>query len=205
MGQEAECRVESPAGVGVAKVLLETDSVIVRGGVKETIPFKAISQVAVDGGKLILTHGGGQTKLFLGARSAHWAQKILNPKSRLEKLGVKAEMRISVVGVKDPDFKSELKAARADFSWGRLRSDSAIAFLGVEKDLELRKLPAALEAIRQDGAIWVIHPKGRAGVKDTTVFGAGKKLGLVANKVAKFSETHTGERLVIPLAQRRKS
>jgi hypothetical protein len=205
MGAEAECRVESPAGVGVAKVLLETDAIFVRGAVKETIPFKAISQVAVDDGKLILTHGGGQSTLFLGARSDQWAKKILHPKSRLEKLGVRTGSRISAVGVKDGDLKAELVRAGADTSWGRLRKNSEIVFLGVEREADLKKLNAALGAIRQDGSVWVIHPKGADGVKDTTIYRAGTKLGLVATKVVRFSETHTGERLVIPLARRRKA
>ena len=39
-------------------------------------------------------------------------------------------------------------------------------------------------------------------VKDTDIFAAGKTVGLTATKVARFSETHTAEKLVILLAKR---
>lgn len=54
-----------------------------------------------------------------------------------------------------------------------------------------------------DGAIWVIHPKGaESKVKDTDIFAAAKKIGLTATKVVRFSDTHTAEKLVIPVANR---
>jgi hypothetical protein len=39
-------------------------------------------------------------------------------------------------------------------------------------------------------------------VKDTDVFVEAEKAGLTATKVARFSETHTAEKLVIPVAKR---
>lgn len=202
MGLEARCRVESPVGAGEARVLLETDSVIVRGELRQTIPFTAITQLDVLGKRLVLTHGGAQTTLHLGALAARWAEKIRNPRSRLDKLGVKPGMRVSVVWLKDPAFKGELEAAGCTLSWGRLRAASDLVFAGVEADSDLRRLAEARDSMREAGALWVVHPKGKEGVKDTVVFACGKALGLVANKVAKFSETHTGERLVIPAARR---
>ena len=64
--------------------------------------------------------------------------------------------------------------------------------------------PAALcEAIAQYGAVWVLHPKGRADLKDLHVMAAGKAAGLVDNKVARISETLSALRFVIPKAHRR--
>jgi hypothetical protein len=204
MGLEAMCLVESPAGAGEAKVLLETDSVVIRGEVRETIPFSAITRIDVLGKRLVLTHGGARTTLHLGPLAARWADKIRNPRSRLDKLGVKPGMRVSVVGLKDPVFKAELEATGCALSWGRLRVESDLVCAGVETDADLARLEPARDVMRQDGALWVIHPKGKEGVKDTAVFARAKALGLVANKVAKFSETHTGERLVIPVARRKR-
>ncbi len=54
-----------------------------------------------------------------------------------------------------------------------------------------------------NGAIWVVHRKGKdAPLKYVEVFAAGRSAGLVDNKVASFSATHTAERLVIPRADR---
>jgi hypothetical protein len=202
MGLEAVCRVESPVGAGAAKVLLETDSIIVRGSLRQTVPFTSITRIDVLGKRLVLTHDGVRTTLHLGPLAARWAEKIRSPRSRLDKLGVKPGLRVSVVGLEDPSFKSELAAAGCVLAWGRLRAASDLVFVGVETEAELARLEKAREAIDQDGAVWVIHPKGKDGLKDTAVFARARELGLVATKVAKFSETHTGERLVIPIAKR---
>jgi len=47
-----------------------------------------------------------------------------------------------------------------------------------------------------------VYPKGQKHIREIDVINAGKSAGLVDNKVARFSETHTALRLVIPLANR---
>ena len=202
MGIETTCRVETDAGTGDAKVLLETEELIVRGAFKTRIPLKTVETAEVDGRKLIVSHGNSRTVLHLGPEAARWADRILNPKSRLEKLGVKPGMVVSCQGVSDPALQDELTAAGATVSWGRIRKDSDLIFLGVERDPEVSRIAPATAARRSSGAIWVIHPKGKEGVKDTTIFAAGRQAGLVATKVAKFSESHTAEKLVVPVAKR---
>lgn len=205
MGLEAVCRLESPVGAGEARVLLETGAVIVRGELRQTIPFSAITAIDVRGKALVLSHGGAQTTLYLGPLAARWAEKIRNPRSRLDKLGVKPSLRVSVVRLRDPEFKVELESAGCALSWGRLKAESALVFAGVETAADLAKLDAARSAMRDTGALWVIHPKGKDGVKDTAIFARARALGLVATKVARFSETHTAEKLVVPAASRNRS
>jgi hypothetical protein len=48
----------------------------------------------------------------------------------------------------------------------------------------------------------VIRPKGKAVITESDVMAAGKKAGLVDVKVVSFSETHTAEKFVIPVAKR---
>ncbi|HEY9519678.1 MAG TPA: hypothetical protein VIQ98_10455 [Gemmatimonadales bacterium] len=202
MGIETTCRVETEAGAGDARVLLETEELIVRGALKARIPLKSVEAAVVDGRKLIVSHGNSRTVLHLGPEAARWADRILNPKSRLEKLGVKPGMVVSCQGVTDPALQDELTAAGATVSWGRIRKDSDLILLGVERDPEMSRIAPAAVSLRPSGAIWVIHPKGKEGVKDTAIFAAGRAAGLVATKVAKFSETHTAEKLVVPVAKR---
>jgi hypothetical protein len=52
------------------------------------------------------------------------------------------------------------------------------------------------------GAIWVIHPKAPNALRDTEIFAEAKRVGLTYTKVARFSATHTAEKLVIPKAKR---
>lgn len=202
MGIETTCRVETEAGTGDAKVLLETEELIVRGAFKTRIPLKTVDAAEVDGRKLIVSHGNSRTVLHLGPEAARWADRILNPRSRLEKLGVKPGMVVSCQGISDPALQDELTAAGATVSWGRIKKDSDLIFLGVERDPEVSRIAPAVASLRPSGAIWVIHPKGKEGVKDTAIFAAGREAGLVATKVAKFSESHTAEKLVVPVGKR---
>jgi len=57
-------------------------------------------------------------------------------------------------------------------------------------------------AIRPDGAVWTIRPKGKGGISENDTMAAGKRAGLVDVKVASFSETQTAEKFVIPVARR---
>jgi hypothetical protein len=202
MGIETTCRVETEAGTGDAKVLLETEELVVRGAYKTRIPLKSVEAAVVDGRKLIVSHGKSRTVLHLGPEAARWADRILNPKSRLEKLGVKPGMVVSCQGITDPALKDELTSAGATVSWGRIKKDSDLIFLGVERDPEVSRIAPSVGSLRPNGAIWVIHPKGKEGVKDTAIFAAGRAAGLVATKVAKFSESHTAEKLVVPVGKR---
>ena len=202
MGIETTCRVETDAGAGEARVLLETEELVVRGALKTRIPFKSVEAAVVDGRKLIVSHGTSRTVLHLGPEAARWADRILNPKSRLEKLGVKPGVVVSCQGITDVALKDELTAAGATVSWGRVKKDSDLILLGVERDPEVSRIGPAMASLRPSGAIWVVHPKGKEGVKDTAIFAAGGEAGLVATKVAKFSESHTAEKLVVPVARR---
>ena len=111
MGIETTCRVETEAGAGDARVLLETEELVVRGALKTRIPFKSVEAAVVDGRKLIVSHGNTRTVLHLGPEAARWADRILNPKSRLEKLGVKPSMVVSCQGIADLALRDELAAA----------------------------------------------------------------------------------------------
>ena len=123
-------------------------------------------------------------------------------RTRTQKLGVKPGAVVSVFRLRDDGIRAELRQAGALVSWGRLRPSSDIVLLGVHRDADLAALGRALAVIRQSGGIWVLHPRGREGVQDTTIFAAGEALGLVSNKVMRFSDTLSGDRLVIPVARR---
>jgi hypothetical protein len=73
----------------------------------------------------------------------------------------------------------------------------------VERPADLRRLVAVQHALARDGAIWVVRPKGRGiAVTERDAIEAGKAAGLVDVKVVAFSETHTAEKFVIPVARR---
>jgi hypothetical protein len=122
-------------------------------------------------------------------------------KSRIEKLGVRPGMRVSVLGVPDANFREELVAAGADIS-GRVRRGSAVLFVAIDDQAGLDRLARLEHYLARNGAVWAVFPKGRKELRDIDVIRAGVAAGLVDNKVIRFSDTHTAFRFVIPLARR---
>jgi hypothetical protein len=189
MGAEATCRVSAEL-----KVLLETDEIIVRG----RIPFSAITRVNADRGRLVLHTADGDMALELGAAAEKWAEKIRSPKSLIDKLGVGSDAVVSVLGVDDAAFLAELGARTRAITRGRVHAESAAIFLGVERQSDLAKIATVAEKLPPKAALWVIHPKGKDGIADTAIFAVAKENGLTYTKVARFSATHTAERLNRP-------
>src|SRR4051812_3694814 len=103
------------------KARLETAALQFRGGdLKLSIPFAEMSRVAARGGTLRVTFPGGTAAFELGDAAPKWAAKILHPPSRLQKIGVKPEWRVSAIGVDDAAFLAELEGAVAHLSIGRV-------------------------------------------------------------------------------------
>jgi hypothetical protein len=136
------------------------------------------------------------------------ALKLRYPSSRLDKLGIKDTSIVSVLGVDDATFSDEITGRTRAVSFGRMRKRSTIIIYGVRTLTDLDKLTALRETITQDGAIWVVWPKGRKekdAVKEDHVRRAAMAQGLVDIKVMSFSETLSGLKLVIPVAHRQKA
>ena len=202
MGSEVVTRVEIGSEAAEAKALLETEEVIVRGAIKARIPFSEAKDVAADGGVLRLRWNSRDVRIHVGKDAPKWAEKIRNPKSVLDKLGVKAGQRVSVVGAVDDGFLAELEERGTDLS-RRLRRDSDIVFFAATRREDLSRLGELRRSLLPAGAVWVIRPKGTPAINDNDVMAAAKAAGLVDVKVARFSATHTAEKLVIPVAKRR--
>jgi hypothetical protein len=126
-------------------------------------------------------------------------------KPLLDKLGVRAGMRIAIVGEVDADgsFRTQLADRTSDVTVGRPKADTDLVFLAADSHAELADLAALRARIRPAGAVWVVSRKGQAStLRDVEVMAAAKEAGLVDNKVVSFSATHTSIRLVIPVALR---
>ena len=130
------------------------------------------------------------------------AHKVYN-KPLIDKLGVKADSIVSVIGVEDKDFWKQLNERLNGMKEFGLKKNSDLIFFSADSDVELKKLKTLKDYLNPDGAIWVVSLKGKqAKIKDVGVIVAGKTAGLVDNKVVGFSGTHTALRLVIPLSRR---
>lgn len=122
----------------------------------------------------------------------------------IDKLGVKDNSSVSILGVDDNKFLGMLRSRTTNIAVGKAEKDSDFIFYGADSPAQLKKLRTLKSSIKQNGAIWVVSLKGKlAQIRDVDVIEAAKSVGLVDNKVVGFSETHTSLKLVIPLAKRK--
>jgi hypothetical protein len=212
MGQEARCVARIGERRAEVKALLETDELILRGEHRLRLPFATLDSVEAADGLLTLRHADETVILDLGAVAVRWAAKIRNPPTLLDKLGVKAGQEVAVVGLTDEQLCRQLRE-RANvfesmgiqapsFAHDITGADFDLVFIQIETVLDLDAVPIVRTAIVQDGAVWIVHPKGRPDLKDTHIIEAGRAAGLVDNKVARISDRHSALRFVIPRAQR---
>lgn len=212
MGYERKCRVHVDDGSGRPRsadttVLLETDELIVRGEARIKVPRRDIKAVARRAGVVTVTAPPVTVKLTLGEPAAtKWEQKLKEaPKRLIDKLDVKPNAKVWLLDIAQPELEAQIEERTSNVSRERTARGCDVVFVGVESDAHLARIERAMKAMSDDGAIWVIHPKGREGVADTTIFGKAKALDLTYTKVARVSDTLTAEKLVRPRASRGKS
>jgi hypothetical protein len=206
MGQEREATLRIAKRRIEGEALLETAEIIFRpvdGSKRLKFAFADIvkSVKAVDG-ELRFHTGEGLAVLELGPAAEKWAEKILHPKSRAEKLGVKNAMRVSLLGRFDDDFQKELSAATKNVSAGKITTNSEIIFVAVESSEELSDVARIAKSVKGATGLWVVYPKGKKEITETDVIGAGRKTGLKDVKVVGFSPTHTALKFVLPVEKR---
>jgi hypothetical protein len=201
MGQEADCKAKLDQKASQGKALLETDYLLFRGDFRLKIPFKAMNSVEARGPWLDISSADGLLSLHLGPAAPKWAHKILHPPSRLDKLGVKPNMLVSIAGLKDDSLTAELEARGVEVR-ARPVKDSDIIFLGAEKKADLERVATLSGSIKPAGGIWIVYPKGMPHIKEGDVIAAIRTAGLVDVKVASFSATHSALKAVIRKTQR---
>ena len=130
------------------------------------------------------------------------AERDYSHRLLVDKLGIKAGQRISVMGVESAEFLTELAARVPDYSRGKLVRGADLIFFSAESRQDLVRLKSLVNSIQNAGAIWVVYPRGQKHIREVDVIAAAKAAGLVDNKVCSFSTTHTALRLCIPVADR---
>jgi hypothetical protein len=215
MGSEAACTLHLDGRATRGTALLEQHHLVFRGTAlsergerrvegpfRLAIPLKDIQSARAAGGWLAIRFGARAATFELGAPAARWADKISNPPSRADKLGVKAGLTVLLAGMSDASFRDELERRDVRIVTKAPAAGADIVFLGAERPAALNRLEPLRQAIKSNGAIWVVRPKGKPEVGESVVMAAGKQAGLVDVKVVSFSETHTAEKFVIPVAKR---
>ena len=202
MGSEVSCTLRYAGRTFSGKALLESSEIVFRGETRLKIALKAIASVQAKAGELRIRTKEGLAVFDLGSEAAKWHQKILNPKSLLEKLGVKTDQSVSLVGNFPSEFLADLRRQGASVVEGRIAGDSSWIFLMTNEKRELDHLPPLAKSMRGAMALWLVYPKGQKAITEGDVRSAGLKTGLVDVKVASFSATHTALKFVLPQSKR---
>ncbi len=202
MGNELKCNVKFGKQESQGKVLLETNEILFRGDFRLKIPFSTIKSAKAVDGELRLQTAQGLAIFQLGAVAEKWREKILHPKSRIEKLGVKPGAKISLFGNFDPDFLREVGALTKSVIKDKAAADSDCIFFAADSKQDLGTLSKIAQSMQGAAALWVVYPKGMKHITENDVLGAGRKCGLKDVKVVGFSATHTSLKFVIPLSGR---
>jgi hypothetical protein len=202
MGNEATCvaRIDGKSVEG--KALLETGELIFRGAeCRVKITFGEMKGVTAASGELRIKTKDREFAFAVGAAAEKWREKILHPKTRVEKLGVKAGLRLAVIGDVEQEFAKELKQSKAEIVADGAAGVDAV-FLFVEGNGDLGNIAKAAQKIKAAAGLWVVYPKGRKEITESQVLGAGRKAGLKDVKVVGFSATHTSLKFVLPAGKR---
>jgi hypothetical protein len=202
MGNEARCIVRLGNQRSQGKALLETKELIFRGDFRLKIPFSAMKSVGAAKGELRVQGPDGEAIFELGETAAKWREKILHPKSRVEKLGVKRDARVSLLGEFQEEFRSELRERTRNVSHQAITSDAEWIFFAAGSKKELANVAKHAKKMRGSMGLWVVYPKGQKAITELDVLAMGRKSGLKDVKVVGFSPKHTALKFVIPLAAR---
>jgi hypothetical protein len=206
MGQERESTLRLGRRRIEGEALLETAEILFRpvdGSKRMKFAFADIfkSVKAVDG-ELRFHTEDGPAVLELGPAAEKWAEKILHPKSRAEKLGVKSGMQVAMIGAFEADFQKELRTIAKNVSEGKIADGAELIFVATESAKDLNGVAKIAKSIKGATGLWIVYPKGKKEITENDVIGAGRKTGLKDVKVVGFSPTHTALKFVLPLDKR---
>lgn len=184
MGREATIQAEYAGRAGQAKVLLESEGLILRAPLTARISRDGITDLAVEGEALTGLGPDGAFRLTLGAaEAAKWKAALEKPLPTLaEKLGLKPGVTVWLFG----DFEApELSVALA----GTPRADLAVADLRLIRAESLGALMQGLdESATSSAPVWIIHGKGKAAaLSDNAVRQVMREAGFIDTKACAVS------------------
>jgi hypothetical protein len=210
VGNEATCVVTFGKQKARGKALLETSELIFRsedGAMRLKVAFADITSASAAAGQLRVEGPDGLAVFALGANAAKWCEKILHPKTRMEKLGIKRDAAVALVGKFDDGFLTELRSRTKNVSSGKIAGDALAAdaewiFFAADSSKDLSPVAKLAKTLKGAAALWIVYPKGQKQIRENDVVSAGRKSGLKDVKVVGFSPTHTALKFVIPVEKR---
>jgi hypothetical protein len=205
LGNEANCVVTFGTQRARGQALLETSELIFRsedGALRLKLAFAELKSAKAADGQLRVEGPEGLAIFELGGNAAKWCDKILHPKTRIEKLGVKPDAVVALVGKFDEEFLAELRSRTRKVSEGKVGANTDWIFFAADSAKELSQVAKLAKSLKGAAALWIVYPKGPKKITENDVIAAGRKSGLKDVKVVGFSPTHTALKFVIPVEKR---
>jgi hypothetical protein len=200
MGNELQGAVQIGKERHEGKIILETSELIFRGAdFRVKLAFTEMKKVLADAGILSIRTEKGVFAFEVGTVAAKWREKILHPKTRAEKLGLKANTEVRLVGAFETGFLQEVKYAKVQAGVVAAPQNT---FIAIATKSDLKEIAKHAKKISGSDALWVVYPKGKKDLTENDVIAAGRKAGLKDLKVVGFSAINTALKFVLPLEKR---
>lgn len=203
MGNELKGAVRTGKERHEGKILLETSELIFRGTDRRLkIAFAEIRDVKAANGELRVRTKDGVVTIEVGNAAEKWRDKILHPKMRAEKLGVKRGTKVRLLGQFQADFVKELETSGAEIVEPNRSVNVDQTFFALDGQGALGAIEKFAKKMKGAQALWVVYLKAKKDLSENDVIAAGRKAGLKDGKVVGFSATHTALKFVIPIVNR---
>jgi hypothetical protein len=203
MGNELKGAVRRGKERYEGKILLDTSELIFRGtDYRLKIAFGEMRSVKTANGELRVATKDGVLTFEVGTAAEKWREKILHPKTRAEKLGVKQGTKVRLLGEFQSDFVKELQATGAEIIRAGTVANVDQTFFAADGNSAVAAIGKYASKINGAEALWVVYAKEKKDPGENDVISAGRKAGLKDVKVVGFSSTHTALKFVVPLKRR---
>ncbi|NOT38925.1 MAG: hypothetical protein HOP13_00365 [Alphaproteobacteria bacterium] len=200
MGRDA--RIVYTSGKERAEVRAHLDSAAleITGGKKLIVRLSDVRSAKVVGDALAIETKAEKFKLALGAKAAAaWAKKILNPPSLADKLGVKADTRVLIVGARiaelDEAAAKAAKVERAAALTAAKAKAASVVLLTLGAETAPKQIEAAAKVLPKGVGLWLVYTKGVKPNGDG-IIRLARQAGLKDTKVARISDTHAALRFI---------
>jgi len=176
VGNEVKCMVSWGKQQSEGKALLETSEILFRGGFRLKIPFSTIKSAKAVDGELRLQTADGLAIFHLGVAAEKWCEKILHPKSRVEKLGLKLGANVSLVGSFDSEFLAEISKLTKSLCKGKVATDTEFIFFAADSKEDLGALAKISQSMNGATALWIVYPRAKSTSPKTMFSPPAEKL-----------------------------
>lgn len=193
MGRELQCNVQLGKQSGRATAHLDSTGIQLRGSIRGEWQLVQLDDLAVRDDILVASTPDGTLSISLGKIEAEkWLHALKNPKSRAEKLGLKAKMRVYVVS--DNNEISE-EILSADCVVSKRVDDADLMFMPVMNSKALNGFKKISADADRTQHVWVLREKGSAAkVPEKMIFEAAAAAGFKPTKTLRWSEELTADR-----------